>query len=118
MSIDIYDLNGSHYVANSSLSSSRKNLPSNLRELSEQELKTCGGAGHHNFRTVIVSDDDIDVYFLGDSVSTNFVYNSEVVEIKPNRRINFDSGNVVMRSNGDIDITISDSDSDSASDFS
>ena len=115
MSININDLDGNYNVANSSLLSNGKKLSSNMRELSEQELKTSGGAGNRNFRTVIISDDDIDVYFLGDSLPTNFVHNSEVVEIKPKRRINLDNGSIVMRSNGDLDITISDSDSSSSS---
>ncbi len=60
------------------------------------------------------ADDDLDVYFIDNSVPTDFIYNADLAEIIPGKRINFDDGSVTMRRNGDIDVTFSDSDSDSS----
>ena len=114
MSINIYDLNDKFNAASLSFLSSDRQGSLDLQELSEKELKTSGGAGNPSFRTVIVSDEDLDVYIIDDSVPTNFVYNSDSVEIKPGQRINLNNGNVVKKKNGDLNITFSDSDSSSS----
>ena len=115
MGINIHDLNDKFNTASLSFLSNERQEASNLQELSEKELKTSGGAGGYGPRTVVVSDDDLDVYIIDNSVPTNFVYDPEPVEIEPNRRIRLYNGNLVMRKNGDIDITFSDSDSSSSS---
>lgn len=113
MGINIHDLNDKFNAA--SLSLSNEQQTSDLQELSAKELKTSGGANIYGSRTVVVSDDDLDVYIIDDSVPTNFVYDPEPVRIKPGRKIELYNGDLFMRKNGDIDITFSDSDSSSSS---
>ena len=121
MVINIRDLDSNKDEKAIFLLSSSQEKSNNMRELSEQELKISGGAANPNFRTVIVSDDDLDVYFIGNPFPTNFVYNPDSAQIKPGRRINpgqrinVNNGNVTMRRNGDLDITFSDSDFSSSS---
>ena len=115
MGINIHDLNEKLNIASLTLMSGEKQEMNELQKLSEKELKISGG-GNYGFRTVVISDEDLDVYIIDDSVSTNFVYNTEPVEIKRGQRIDLNNGNVVKKRNGDLNITFSDSDSSSSFD--
>jgi hypothetical protein len=115
MSINIKDLNENFSLIGSSPLSDNQNISNNLRELSKQELRISGGAGGYGFRTVIISDDDLDVYYIGDDANANVVYNPGKVNIRSGGKINFDNGNVRLKNNGDLDISFSDSDSSSSS---
>lgn len=116
MGININDLNDNLNLNSSSSLSDNQKGASNLHELSDQELKISGGGINPGIRTVIVADDDIDVYIIDDFFTPNVVYNPNPVNIKPGGKINFNNGNVVMDENGDINVTFSDSESSSSSD--
>jgi hypothetical protein len=114
MSININDLNENFSLINSSSLSGNQNISHNLRELSEKELKISGGVDNYGVRTVIISEDDLDVYYVADTPPANIVYNPGKVNIRSGGKINFEGGNVRMTDNGDLDITFSDSDSSSS----
>jgi hypothetical protein len=115
MSININDLNENFSLISSSSLSGNQNIANNLRELSEKELEISGGADSYGFRTVIISDDDLDVYYVADTPPANIIYNPGKVNIRSGGKINFEGGNVRMKGNGDLDITFSDSDSSNSS---
>lgn len=108
MGIKIGNLNDYSNVQKAYSLSNNENESDNLRELSEDELKTSGGA--NAARTVIIADEDVDVYYIADRVPANFTYSAGKVNVNANgaHEINVDR-------NGDIDIKVFESDSSSSS---